>query len=277
VFRSDSHFLIGYAHHTAGKPCQDYALSGDGGGRAYAIVCDGCSTGRRTDVGARVVALATETALRGPGPLDVETIRAHQQNTVSAAMECLSLTQQDLLATAVYACLTAEGGFVHLQGDGVLACVWRDGRVDMARYEWKHNTPLYLAYALDGYAAFIAAHGGDLAAESLSAESWQYSPALGLQAQAAETFRLDEGMRGITRLFSAEALAGLAYLAVFTDGVSQIDGVDWKDAVLQLLAFKTSAGEFAKRRMNRLVKDALKTGKGPVDDIAYAVIQVAEA
>jgi len=56
--------------------------------------------------------------------------------------------------------------------------------------------------------------------------------------------------------------------------VTQIDGVDWKDAVVQFLAFKNTAGEFAKRRMIRGIKDANKKGRGPFDDISYAVIGV---
>jgi hypothetical protein len=44
-------------------PCQDYALSGVTRHLAYAVVADGCSSGGKTDIGARVLALATAIAL----------------------------------------------------------------------------------------------------------------------------------------------------------------------------------------------------------------------
>ncbi|MFM8332536.1 MAG: hypothetical protein ACKN9T_12675, partial [Candidatus Methylumidiphilus sp.] len=161
----------------------------------------------------------------------------------------------------------------HLQGDGVVTMQYRGGRVDLARYEWRHNAPLSLAYALDDYAGFKAAHH-DGPTNPLSAEYWHYQPSDGLQPQAGKCFSIDDGILGISTDIPPESLSDLEYVAVFTDGVSQIDGLDWKQAVLELLAFKTTAGEFAKRRLNRMVKDAQKTGKGPMDDIAYAVIHI---
>jgi hypothetical protein len=44
--------------------------------------------------------------------------------------------------------------------------------------------------------------------------------------------------------------------------------------VLDLLGFNSTTGEFAKRRLNQFVKQAQKIGKGPMDDIAYAVIHI---
>ena len=85
---------------------------------------------------------------------------------------------------------------------------------------------------------------------------------------------LAEGIGAVTIPIRPEELGDLEFLAVFSDGVTQIDGLDWKDAVVQLLAFKTTEGEFAKRRMIRLIKDAQAKGKGPVDDIAYAVVRI---
>ena len=55
----------------------------------------------------------------------------------------------------------------------------------------------------------------------------------------------------------------------------QADGMNWQDAVLDLLAFKNLNGEFAKRRMIRFIKDSKKNDKkGPLDDISFAVIRI---
>ena len=61
---TDHYFHIGDTHLTAGKPCQDYAISSVDNNAAFAVVSDGCSTGGDTDIGSRIIALSTITALR---------------------------------------------------------------------------------------------------------------------------------------------------------------------------------------------------------------------
>src|SRR3989344_1803041 len=89
-FSTDHYFHIGSAHYRNGKPCQDYALSGVYGPVACAVVSDGCSTGRHTDVGARVLTLSTLQAIRdhtkaSGGALDtaVVSITSRQQQILS--------------------------------------------------------------------------------------------------------------------------------------------------------------------------------------------------
>jgi hypothetical protein len=171
-----------------------------------------------------------------------------------------------MLATCAYAYATAEGAVIGVQGDGAIAWKLRSGDVHMRRYEWAGNIPFYPAYCGADRAAFIAAHGGDPGTMAVSEIS--------LTAERGLT--LAEGMAGIAVAFTAEALSLVEYVAVFTDGIAQIDGVDWRDAVTEFLAFKNNVGEFAKRRMIRGIRDMQKIGKGPVDDIAYAVIHIKE-
>jgi hypothetical protein len=111
---------------------------------------------------------------------------------------------------------------------------------------------------------------------ALTPENWQLSPEGVLTELRQEKISLGNGIRGITKRFTAEELAEIEYIAVFSDGVTQIENLGWQKAVSQLLAFKTTAGEFATRRLIRAVKDAEQLGKGPIDDIAYAVIKIPE-
>jgi hypothetical protein len=71
-----------------------------------------------------------------------------------------------------------------------------------------------------------------------------------------------------------EATADISDIALFSDGVTQVDGMDWRDVVAELLSFKSTEGDFVKRRMNRFLKDCQKHGKGPVDDISMACIHI---
>jgi hypothetical protein len=277
---TDSYFAIGYSHLTGGKPCQDYATAALlPEGAAYAIVADGCSTGGQTDVGARILALSTAQAIREHWSTTrttqevaaVERITLQQRMVATTAQSVLGCDSSDMLSTCLYAYLAPAGGFVHIQGDGVVAWQHMDGRITMTRLDWADNAPFYPVYANDGYAEFVRYHGGNVDANRLTSETWEYRPDGSCEPTDNRDYTLGEGIRGTSLFLPAD---DLRVVAVFTDGVTQIESVDWKDAVVQLLSFKATRGAFAKRRMMRVVKDARQLGNGPLDDLAYAVIYV---
>ena len=293
-FLADHYFHIGRTHLNGGKPCQDYALSEVLEGAAFAIISDGCSTGGHTDVGARILTLSTAKALREHRITKRTTLGANlpleiairQQVILFGWRDALGLTTNDMLATCAYAYLSAEGGFVHLQGDGVIALKHRSGEIDLFRYDWLDNRPVYTAYAGDSYAGFIAAHGGDRMARKLEYQHWHYFPEGKREYELwySGGHTLADGIGGITIALELDKVYGhapsaelddeLEYVAVFTDGVTRFKDLEWKDAARQLLAFKTAKGEFAKRRAIRAIRDAEKSGNTPMDDVGMAVIRV---
>jgi hypothetical protein len=292
-FGSDDHYQIGYQHVTAGTPCQDHALSGSTEEGAYAVVADGCSSGRHTDMGARLLSFTTAGALTADPsivrdiaasaapygtPHPSHAIALRQRLALRSVSEMLGLEREDLLATCAYALVTPEGGFIHISGDGVAAIKLEDGSIRLWRFDWTDNMPFYLAYAEDSGTSFIAAHGGDEAKEALTSQEWLRAPGKDWEQVAMQAHSIAEGMRGMTIPLSASIKDGtLAYAAVFTDGVTQVEGVDWKAAVERLLSFKTTAGVFAKRRMKRFAEETKKHGHGPIDDIAYAVVHMGQS
>ncbi len=284
-FFTDHHFHIGKAHLNSGKPCQDYAFSGVQGGLAYAIVSDGCSTGGDTDLGARLITRAAASAIHDHwfskkyilGEMVTQNISLRQHILFGGARDILRLEFKDLLATCMYICITPTGGIVHLVGDGVVAIKYRDGRAEFFRYDWNNNTPLYPAYREDSYESFINAHGGDIESRVLKEEIWGMDPENELAHLGIKEYTLNTALEGSTISFNPQELStAIDFIAIFSDGATQVDGMDWKEAVLQLIAFKNIKGDFAKRRMKRFIKESQKTGKGPIDDIAYAVIRVEE-
>src|SRR3989338_646710 len=277
----DHHFMIGHAHLTNGKPCQDYSLSGVYGESAFAIVSDGCSSGGHTDVGARILALSTAEAIKKHlafgGEISekeaIEKINLWQRAALSGARTILGLERKDMLATCLYACVGENGGYASIQGDGVVAVKDIFGNIFMSRVEWADNVPFYPAYLDDGLDGFITAHGGDLNAKRVMREDFRKMRS-GLEIEITkEEMLLREGIRGISLFFDRSKIKDIDFIALFSDGIGQIDGMGWKEAVYEFMAFKNFAGEFAKRRMIRAVKDARKTGRGPVDDISFAVIR----
>lgn len=279
---TDQYFHIGGAHLTSGKPCQDYAISDVYEDMAFAIISDGCSTGRNTDVGSRVLSLSTASAMRNNwltrqminNDRTPSEISMRQHIVLSGIQESLDLINDDMLATCVYAYVSPTGGFIHVQGDGVVALKYDDGRVIVHNFEWSNNMPYYPAYKNGKLKQFIDAHGGDVDEICLQKEIWIIDGDGNAVQQDTCQYLLSQGVQGITIDISKADLRTVKFIAVFSDGVTQIDSVDWKEAVKSFLAFKNTIGAFAKRRMIRGIKDMQKIGKGPVDDISYAVIRV---
>lgn len=266
---ADSYFCIGGSHASAGNPCQDYATTDVlGSTTARAVVCDGCSTGGRTDVGARLLA---HTALHWPPEVCGS---APNEDVRGAATRVFGLSKQDLLATRLYLSISDERSFWRIHGDGAVAIRRRSGDIWMAKYEWADNTPFYPIYTEADQKRFIEVHGGNLEADRFLV-SVQVRPSEGGVSVTREfNYTLREGMRGINRFIAFDEGAKIDCIALFSDGVTQIDGVDWREAIAELMSFKNTAGEFVKRRAMAAMRKFREKGKGPIDDFAMAAIWV---
>lgn len=284
--KTDHAFHIGQQHLRVGKPCQDYALSGKlNDDLAYAIVSDGCSSGGLTDIGSRLMVLATKQALEEAKknelfPADqaelVSILEARNAHLASYRAS-LGLEFRDLLATCMWAVASSRQQcvFVHTQGDGVVALQYED-ELMYEMLEWNNNMPYYPAYALaDENDSFCAAHA--TSEEPFTHTLVGTSPGMGgIPDGMLSTHDVSSGMEGWSSIHCSSeegySPGALQSIALFSDGIRQIDAIDEIPAMKSLMAFKSTNGKFATRRMNRFLKDAEKVGRGPIDDIAYAVI-----
>jgi hypothetical protein len=285
-FSTDHYFHIGTAHYSSGKPCQDYALSGSNENIACAIVSDGCSTGRHTDVGSRIVTFSTLQAVREHARTEsiFSEVKKNQISFMQLAERNLGLEKADMLATCVYAYLSQDGAIVSVQGDGVVSVKYRDGCIMSQRFDWTKNAPFYPSYDEKDAERFIQnLHEGVKENAFMSRTHVLHfgpGPNVEERIERIELIPFDEGRKGFTLHFSKEELSQIDFIAVFTDGVTQVgkanssDFVPWYDVVSKLMSFKSFNGEFAKRRMIRELKDLSKQEVAPVDDIAYAVVRI---
>jgi hypothetical protein len=202
-------------------------------------------------------------------------LTSQQQNLLFQSRLLLDLDKTDLLATCVYAVATPEDGMARVQGDGVIALKYRTGAIQAFRFEWNNNTPFYPAYISNGdMESFFAAHGGrekiGLTIEEAYFMDWQWYD------NPVRALTTEEGAGGYRVDLSHAVLEQLEFIAVFSDGVSQVDGMSWKEVVLDFLAMKNTNGDFVKRRLIRSIKDMRERGKGPLDDISAAMIHVGQ-
>lgn len=279
---ADEYYHIGVMHRGKGNPCQDHALAYVDEAMAFGAIADGCSQGGHTDVGARIINYATLQALKRC-ELDDEAdvarvarcVQARRMASVSKVQKELGLRGTDLIATNLYAYVSPQMALVHVVGDGVVAMVDRDGNIDVRRFLWADNAPYYPFYDLSQKQQFIQFHGNNLLAGRLTEERWHIDY-VGLKTHVATIVHtLMQGMEGVViDLFEEQKNKALTFVAVFSDGVEQVDGIDWLDAVVQCLAYKQTAGMFVKRRMMRFIKEISKIYKGPQDDMACATIHI---
>jgi hypothetical protein len=274
-YRTNHTFHIGAQHHSLGKPCQDYALSGTlSGSIAYAIVSDGCSSGGETDIGARIVALATKRALEEnaylPG-LTVERVNVVRDAYMDVYRRTLGLEHRDLLATCLWTLFTPSCLLIHATGDGAMALIYEDG-TEVYETSWADNKPYYPAYRLGGIDnSFITAHQNTKLPFSVKTTRMD---ARG--ESLIDGYTVEQGMGGFTldlankdNSLSRERLKGVA---LGTDGTTQVDSFDTLATIRELTSFKSTQGDYLVRRMNRFLSESKKIGRGPIDDIACATI-----
>lgn len=279
---TDHSFHIGEQHLRNGKPCQDYALSGKlSDDLAYAIVSDGCSSGGMTDIGARLMALATKQALLEHGTdigTQVDVINAKRDAYLKTYCTTLGLDIRDLLATSMWAIAHKDWVFANVTGDGVVVIQHEDDH-EVHRFDWHKNMPYYPAYGI-----------GDMDESFKDSMSDNPKPLTHINEGLAPVGM--GGCRdGVLMGLSAEAGMGsisisaghlppeefqgpIKSIALFSDGIEQIDQVGYDQAIQELMAFKSTKGKFAVRRMNRFLQETKKAGRGPIDDIAIAVIHL---
>lgn len=276
---TDHHFVIGQTHLSAGKPCQDHAISGVSGvsSAAYAVLSDGCSSGGNTDIGARLITVSTVKALRLMGePFQVFDQTADQITDVSrvlarSAANNLGLSQDDLLATQLVAVVDNEGkAFTHVQGDGAVAIVRQDGSALVSLYTWDLNMPWYPHYERG---QFIQAHGG-WDSPALCQTDFSFAPDGKLENMREISFTAKNGVNGITSYLDVTNRNKISLIVLLSDGISLIDKMPVTEVMRSLLGFKSLSGEFVKRRLNRFIKDCRTTGVGPLDDLSVAAIAI---
>ncbi len=268
---TDHAFHIGEQHLRNGKPCQDFALSGAiTDTTSFAIVSDGCSSGGQTDIGSRLVALATERALKeciARDEYSPDHINTERNLYIETYRRTLQLSLNDMLSTSLWAIMDESSLTVHVTGDGVFALLFEDLPPYLYEITWDKSAPYYPAYQLGGLDNSFKQHHDNITPLSVTKRC-------GGNVEVNELY-IEPGMNGLGFEFKTTSdlfQSPIIGVALFSDGVTQVDGLDTTSVVTSLVTYKSSAGQFFTRRMNRFLQDVKKSGRGPLDDIAGAVL-----
>lgn len=267
---ADHFFTIGATHRQTGQPCEDFALSGTlPDGRVYGVVCDGCSGAMaRTDIGARVLAVAMERVLKASTSLE-ECFEPAFVEKLFEAFQFLMITEDglDYLAGIVAFCADAREAKVFMVGDGAYATVSHEGEMQLVEVSWPNNAPYYLGYRAQPefdrlFRQDVAPH---TRVEVRTTTRRRRQPED--EVTPTELVQASRFIEGHVKRFD---LAGIRTLAVFSDGVSQVRGTSPIQACEALLDYKDDSGAFVKRRAIRALAAFDRAGSVVEDDLALA-------
>lgn len=267
LMNTDCAFWIGSTHAV----CQDY-VTATPGEACGVVLSDGCSSSPDTDIGARLLVLSAAR---------LSPVRDDAAEAICAAADCagkLGLPPNCLDATLLT--IQAENGVftVHCAGDGAVALGRHDGSSDVFIIAFEASYPLYPSYHLDDArrAQWMAQPGNRKTIQhwTLTADGAALEAETRQSADAAERF--------------SGTSADYRFAAVLSDGVQSFTqtvqtetsrttvSVPVAVVLTELLAFKSSQGQFVQRRAAAFRKECDRRGWRHSDDVSLGVVWLSE-
>lgn len=268
----DSIFIKGNSHLV----CEDYAIADKiDDNTAYLIVADGCSSGFRSDVASRMLALIIEKLINE----NIDLCRSLSSNSIANFIvrnlpiyfyNIFSLhrlvSPNDMLSTIVIAIICDGQAKVISFGDSVIALRYKNGSTLTRSISFEDEAPRYLAYSFN------------------ATMSKDYKDIYGDQKVIRRTDKTieqtylakddDEVLNGFPTAFD---ISNLSSLIISSDGIGSIvrsDGsvIDSHDSILEASSFVNTNGEFLRRRIHRMQLDIEKAGSHHYDDLGFAAV-----
>ncbi len=292
MIRADCAFRMGRAHLV----CQDYALA-RGGEQAVALLADGCSSSPDTDVGARLLTLSALPLV----PCLMEQVTreaadANEKDTVGAMLdkyhydavaearryiERLGLPGEALDATLLTLAAAEGRWFASVFGDGVVVAARHDGSLDVTVVSYLGGYPYYANYLADveRAQALLKIRGNQR-----QIETFTLLPDGAIADMRRETYRTDAPCA-----YVAGDMGEYRFIVALSDGVHSFGQANAEQAgrtgantpvalanvLRELMAFKTTTGQFAQRRMQKFEQTCARAGWQHHDDISLAVLAFA--
>jgi serine/threonine protein phosphatase PrpC len=243
MIQTDTFLKIGKTHQV----CEDYIISGDIPTK-YVILSDGCSSSKQTEMGARILChLAKQYLLYRKDDYRFPTLSYAEMgawiiHNAELTARQLGLTRNCLDATLIIAYEFDGLIYIYMYGDGVIVTQSTNGMIGVMEIEFNQNAPYYLSYKIDpermdsfhkmGQHLIIKSCFGDVNNENRYA--YDYKTRFTYQ----------------TNLFPK--------ITICSDGLSSfMKGTDPEQTIeiaKEFLAYKSTKGEFLKRRLKRATK-----------------------
>jgi hypothetical protein len=273
---TDHHFWIGTTH----KVCEDYAISGIRDGVKYAIVCDGCSSSKDTDIGARLLARAALLHLDRFENSDEFGLLAITTADVQA--RALALNPGALNATLVVTIIKDNKWITRLFGDGAVAQIY-EKKTFVTEVNFNSGAPLYLSYHLDKdtHLNYLTEFGTkhshttyDITELDIAPRVVEGDNELNLLTYGPIIDHPDVG-RVLATIVMSDGFQSF-YRVEQTDTSKRTITIPSTKIYQELLMFKGYKGQFVERRAKKFMTAIQKKGWHNGDDCSIAAIHVGE-
>ncbi len=269
----DTFIEIGSQH----KVCEDYILSGDN----YIILADGCSSSKNSEMGARILCYMAQQYLKYNilGYDNEADLAARMGSWVihNAEMTArhMGLKKNCLDATLIIANKVDNYIYISMFGDGYIVTQDNFNHHGVTWIEYTKNMPFYLRYLIDKE-DFLSYHKEKI----VKTRHHEIHTPTGEKA-----YDILEQAYDLPGLFRYD-LNFYKTISIFSDGLgSFIDPdagpnsnklIEVYTLMPEMLGFKTTAGEFLKRRMNRNSKTLKRQGIEHFDDLSMGTFLMEE-
>jgi len=266
---TDHFFRIGHGHAV----CQDYAVSGMEP-FPYAIVADGCSSSKNSEIGAMLLARIAVAHLGLFSWSSKLAIKEFASRYIRRMEFELNLDSEVFDATLgmISVDLSSQLAYVSIWGDGIIILIKKSGHFECITISYSNNAPFYLSYyanekRLKQYKKIFEGQFRTTTITRFSPDKnrvLEFSPINRWQEHTFQPYTL------------ATPYNMLDAILVSSDGLSSFREKDMQyqtNSILRAtLPFKSTTGAFIQRRMNRLLKNFAIDGIFPLDDVSVAGI-----
>ena len=264
----DTFLTIGKAH----KVCEDYIISGTNP-MPYIILSDGCSSSKGTDMGARLLCYLAQQYIRMRTSDDVVFQPDHNEmgmwiiHNAELTAKHLGLPRQSLDATLIVAYHNEEDNIrVHMYGDGCIIEFFEDDGYVFNEVNYSKNAPYYLSYQIDPerHELFkkmeqkktVKVFSQDTGWKSDETEYEYYFPSV-------YNFDLNITENGSPR--AGISIASDGFISFNRGSQGPVNVLDY---AYHFHLFKTTAGEFLKRRATMALRNMEKYKITNADDLS---------
>lgn len=274
---ADVFFNIGKTH----KVCEDYAVCGltPDEKHPYAIVSDGCSSSKNTDIGSRIICKSLESMFHFynanphvPGQLlPLENALIYMQVKAEEILDSFKgiIDGQALDCTSLAIHRYDQEFHVIAAGDGVIAAKRHDGTLEIKVIEFAGNAPIYMGYVLNPERL-------EMLKKMYDCTKRIYTHINGKPADVMVSNEIAE--------YFVYPISEYQMVAVMTDGVLSFrqltdsltsrtsEAVPVTEIVHNLMDFKGLVGEFVHRRCSKFLSECIGKNRFHTDDFAIGVV-----
>lgn len=279
---SDAAVIPGTRHARVGEPAQDFAMHRDLHTVAWGIVSDGCSSAGRTDLGARLWALALDDLWRQrvtePGWMATTHSARARLDVLRSIAPALprGAVDNDLQATLAMAVGSRDEAFGWIAGDGALLALYADGHIELVEHRFTANLPAYPVYLTTPEATARFIEWSRQRQQVLEVHRTRFHLFGSVLSSEVTTVPIDETLsfaclrHDFDLARRVEGAPALSALFAVTDGIASRPRTEVSATLSDLCTFHNLTGSFLRRRVGWLSGQWATQRTLPQDDLSVA-------